>query len=61
MWKPPLGFPARRRSGLALLQAPVRGENAETAFADRLTGGATINSLTAFADRTTGSRLRLLN
>jgi hypothetical protein len=60
-WRTPLGFLARRRDGLALLQAPVWGENAEMAFADRFTGGATTTSLTNRADRTTGSGLKHLN
>ena len=60
-WRTPLGLLARSRSGLALLQAPVRGENAEMALADRFTGGSTTNSLTGHADRTTGSRLKHLN
>src|ERR1035438_8772221 len=44
-WGTPLEAPARGRSGLTLLQAPVRCEETETAFADRFTGGATINFL----------------
>ena len=54
-WRTQLGILARRQSGLTLLQAPVRGENAEMALADRFTGGESImNSLIGHADRTTG-------
>jgi len=52
----PLGILARRQSGLALLQAPGRGDNAETDFADRFTGGATINLPIGQPDRISGSR-----
>ena len=39
---------------LAMLHGSAQGGNSLTAFADRFTGGATINSLTDDADRTTG-------
>jgi hypothetical protein len=53
----PFGILARPGGGLTMLHSPARGENAQTAFADRFTGGATINSITSDADRMSGSLL----